>query len=417
LNALSGGTTYDFTISEGNSYGHSSYNGQFTTANAPTNEYVGWVYQMVSNPYELDQIGNPMPGAAIDPIWANCVNPGGAPVRIAFPGGGTATGGVYSDPAATANASGYYTVSFPLTWMSSPSGPVLYDLWANGYCWDTSFGIGSVGNISNPYLSLNASYPSYWNATDYVSSTNSVTNDYHQFGLPANEQDYSIPGIAFVHTQYSTCGVTIVTSITQSISSYEAGNGFTDQTSWTTGATANPVSNGESEIDFHQYTTGTVNETAAASYSTAYAIGNMFDPSANAVSVLDPLGPPPPGQTYPIPGYPGYQVFTVGGTGGGKFWFNGGSYTSTAGLDISVSLTGGWGGLSFGPSLELSYTTTTGTSSQTEITCNFADSGEPPGDNAQFYYYVDGSQANSQDAINVHVWFDDYCVPNQTTCS
>ena len=45
------------------------------------------------------------------------------------------------------------------------------------------------------------------------------------------------------------------------------------------------------------------------------------------------------------------------------------------------------------------------------------DSGEPAGDDAQFYYTVDGGLAANDEAINVHVWFDDYCVPNNTTCN
>lgn len=414
LNALNSGTTYTYLIEEGNAAGTTQYTGQFTTLNAPTNEFVGWVSTLVSKPYEADQIGRPIAGATIDSITANCVNPNGAPISVAFPGGGTATGGIYSNPAATTNGAGYYSFAFPLTWVSG--GYTYYDLWPNGWCNDNTFG-GIGGNVSNPHLALNASHTGYWNATEYLSSANTVVNDYHQFGLPANQQSYSIPGIAFVHTPYSTCGVTIATTITQSISSYNAGSGFTDDTLWTQGASANPASNGESEVDFHQYTTGAVNETTGAVYGEAYAYGPMFDPSQNAVSVTDPESSPPPGQTYPIPDYPGYQVETVGGTGGELFWYNGGTYASTGGLDISVSLTGGWGGASFGPSVELSYTTTTSTSSQTEITCTFTDSGEPAGDYAQFYYNVDGSQAADQDAINVHVWFDDYCVPNQTTCS
>lgn len=415
LNALTAGTTYDYTITATNYVGHATYSGSFKTTNAPTNEFVGWVSQMISDPYELDQIGNAMPGAPLG-ITAICPVNNSASIFSPY---WIYTPTPVNFSATTTNSAGQYTLSFPLsTLVSGPLGTQeQVQLWSTGWC-SYTYPLGvHTNNVSNSHYALNAMTLGYWNATDWISSVLSATNDYHQFGLPANEQTYSIPGIAFVHTPYATCGVTVVTSISESINSYDAGNGFTDQTSWGSGASAPPVSNGESEIDFHQYTSGIVNETSGANYSAAWAYGNMFDPSQNTLNVSDPLSPPPPGQTYPILGYPGYQVETIGTTGGGLFWYNGGSYTSTQGLDISVSLTGGWDGISFGPSLELIYTTTTGKSSQTEITCSFSWGAAPTGELTQFYFYVDGSQASNWEAVNVHVWFDDYCVPNGTTCS
>jgi hypothetical protein len=398
LNSLTANTQYYYEISATNSCGTSPIeSGVFTTGPAPTNEIVGWVSSVSSNPYEVDQIGSPLSGAEIS-VNATCpAGPVGL-TQVTFP------------DAATTTSSGSYAISFPLQ-IYIPELTVVWSLWSTGYC------SGSQRNVSSPDYTLRASLDGYWNATDFISSSLTATNDYHQFGLPPNVQTYSVPGIAFVHTEYASCGVTITTTISQTINSDVAGDGFTDQTSWTSGVTASPVSNGESSVAFHEYTSGVVNETAGATNAATYAVGNVFDPSQNAVSVVDPLPPPSPGQTYPIPGYPGYQVETVGGTGGGLSWYNGGSYASTAGLDISVSIGGEWDGVAFGPTIQLSYTTTTGTSSQKEISCTFADSGEPTGEYAQFYYFVDGSQASSQDAINVHVWFDDYCVPNQTTCN
>ena len=66
--------------------------------------------------------------------------------------------------------------------------------------------------------------------------------------------------------------------------------------------------------------------------------------------------------------------------------------------------------------MDLSYGTTTGVSSSAEITCTLVDSQVSQGMNEQFYYEVDGSGSASQEAINMHVWFDDFCVPNNTTC-
>jgi hypothetical protein len=60
---------------------------------------------------------------------------------------------------------------------------------------------------------------------------------------------------------------------------------------------------------------------------------------------------------------------------------------------------------------------TTGSSSQKELDCSFGYSGGPPGDNTQFYYDLDGSHASNEEAINVHVRFDDYGVPYNSTRS
>jgi hypothetical protein len=409
LNALKAGTMYNYEAGVSNGCGGESLDGYFTTPAAPLSELVGWISTLVQDPYQLDQIGAPVAGATIDSIVANCTNTGGSRVRVPFP---TTVEGV-PQPAATTNSVGHFTIQFPLDYWTA--GYVYYRLWPGGGCENA---MDPMLNVSNPNLKINATGAAgSWNATIFHNMTFSGTNDYIQFGLPANQQTYTIPGIAFVHTADASCGVTIATTTNQSIVSYNGGNGFTDDTSWTSEVIANPVSNGESVVDFHEYTTGYVNETTSANYSVAYAYGNVFDPSENAVTVVDPNGSPPPGETWPIPGYPGYYVDTVGSGGAILNWYNGGSYTSTAGLDLSISLTGGWKGFSFGPSVRLVYTTTTGKSSSTEISCSLSDIGEPLGDNAQFYYYVDGTQSSNQEAINVHVWFDDYCVPNLSTCN
>ncbi|HTW55960.1 MAG TPA: hypothetical protein VMG36_05900 [Thermoplasmata archaeon] len=415
LNDVAPGTTYKFEINEWNSWGEGSYNGSFTTASAPTSSFLGWVNQLVSNPDELNQIGPPMAGLTIDTVWAHCVNPEGAPIQVPFPQNPNTGAG---EPAATTDSNGFFSIEFPLTY--TYLGTTYYDVYTNGTCRDNeyqgSYGGAWVGSAPNPDLSINVSAPNgFWNATQYV--TMSGTGQVLNFGLPQNQQIYTIPGIAFVHTAYASCGVSITTQITQSIGSYGAGSGYTDRTSWTNGTGANNVSNGESVVDFHEYSTGVINETSGAKFGEAYAIGPMFDPSENAVSVTDPESSPPPGETYPIPGYSGYYVDTVGPAGGYLNWSNGGTYTSTRGLNVSISLSGGWGGVSVGPAVDLSYTTTVGASQQKEIRCMLTDSGEPAGDDAQFYYTVDGGLAANDEAINVHVWFDDYCVPNNTTCN
>jgi len=263
----------------------------------------------------------------------------------------------------------------------------------------------------------------FWNATVYTVSPLSAWNDFRQMGLEQNYESYTVPGVAFSHSTYADCGVAITQTITQSVSAYLAGSGYTDSTTWTTAVTANPVSDGDSAIDLHQYTSGAMNETGSPVVRASYAVGETFDPSADAISPTDWLSAPPSGETYPIPNYPGYQVYTVGETGGSISYKDGGSFQVTTGiaLSIQIGLTGGWQGVPVGVSggvdIPLAYETTDAASSGAEISCSLTDNEASQGMNAQYYYYVDGTNSGSQEAVNMHVWFDDYCVPNNSTCN
>ena len=403
LNDLNSGTTYYYQVWAHNSCGSSFSSGSFATSAAPTTGFVGWVSQLVSDPHQLNQIGNTIVSGATVYVGANC-GIGGNPFYI---------------PAATTSGSGHYSFTFPISY-SQQGGLFTWTLSSSGVCTYSIEWIGSYNTANSHYL-LKANKNGFWNATQYVSSTLSGSNDYRQFGLLLEGQSISTPGISWSHTSDATCGTQIVTTISQTVYAYLAGSGYNDQQQWVSGAGANPVANGVSEVDFHYYTSGVINETfGEASVDGSWAVGPMFDPSQNAVKPSDPLPSPPPGQTYPIPGYPGYYVDTVGGNGGYLQFKNGGSFTQTQGLDISIGLGGGWNGVAVNAggsaSVDLSYGTTTGVSSSAEITCTLVDSQVSQGMNEQFYYEVDGSGSASQEAINMHVWFDDFCVPNNTTC-
>ncbi len=391
LNALTAATTYYYKITDTTNCGAvASVAGTFVTSAAPANEFVGWVSTLVPNSLLLDQVGSPIAGATLGEIWANCVNPNDLAVRIAFPTG------------VSTDSNGHYTLSFPLKW--TYAGYTYYDLWPNGWCKDNTWS-GTNGNVSNSELTLNMSAQGHWNATESVSSTNSGANDYHQFGLPANEPGVAVPGIAFVHTPLVKCGVTIENGLTRTVDSYVAGDGFDDTKTYGEVLTGNPVSNGDSSVSFDYHTTGWVNETGKPTIADSYAVGDPYNPGTNAISPPDPDASPPTGSS----------VWSYGGTGGSIGWYNGGSYTSTAGLDMQLSVTGGWGGLSFGPSFDLVYTTTTGVSSLHEIVCSSV-SDPPTGYDYQFYTYIDGTDSTSGQAINVHIWYDDECVQGSTGC-
>jgi hypothetical protein len=199
--------------------------------------------------------------------------------------------------------------------------------------------------------------------------------------------------------------LTVENGFSQTINAYTGGNGFSDTQSSGQILIANPVSNGDATVTFDYRTTGLVNETGTPVIMNTYAVGAPTNPGTNAISYTDPYSSPPAGS----------QVWSYGGTGGSDGWYNGGSYTSSAGLDMSVSVSGGWGGISFGPAVDLVYTTTTGTSSLHEIVCS-SIANPPTGYDYQFYTYIDGSGAGSNQAINVHVWYDDECVRGTSGC-
>jgi hypothetical protein len=280
-----------------------------------------------------------------------------------------------------------------------------------------------TGRARHGALAVWAGGSGYWNATTWTVAQMSTWNDFRQLGLEPNYQGVIIPAIAFSHTQYASCGVTITQTVTEAVGAYLAGSGYTDTATWTRGLSAKPVTDSNSEVDLHQYSSGAMNETNPVVVQAGYGVGGLFDPSENAIPEADWLTSPPSGQTYPIPGYPGYMIDTVGQTGGGINYSYGGSFEVSTGIDIAldIGLSGGWQGVPVeaggGATIPLSYEISASTSSTSGVDCSLTDSQASNGLNAQFYYYVDGTESSNQAAINMHIWFDDYCSPNPTTCS
>ena len=396
LNALSAGTTYYYEVSEQSSCGKWAYaTGSFTTANAPTTQFVGWVSTMDSNSYLIDRIGASISGA---PVWivAQCY--------VATFVGGVEVAQLQSVglfDGVTTNSQGYYTLSFPQattyvsgsyqeTWSMSASG-VCSTSDTNGYHWsvtDTAYNLMTEGGAT-------------WYASQYVSSTLSVTNDYRQFGVLTDQYPVAAVGVAFIHTPYAQCGVTIQNGFSQSVNQFVGGSGNAYLGSWSQEESNLQPYGNDSSVAFTYETTGLLNE----SNSGTSVVVNTWADSGPLGPVLgdsfpDPFSSPPATDPSHI------LTINTGGLIDGLGFKNGGSNTSTGGLDMNVGVSGGWGG-GFSLSMPLIYTTSVTSSTQKELNCSFHDPSSSQ--KAQFYFYVDGTQTAIGEAVNVHIWFDDLC--------
>lgn len=424
LNDLQSDRTYDYAAGVLNGCGTDTLDGYFSTSNAPTTTIVGWVYPalaMDSEPFLVNQIGPALADATVS-INASC------PVEISDSWAGSDFFPILSlehvaFPPVSATSTGSYSLGFPEASYS-------YTVIATGFvnipvtAWDTLSSSGactavdqeggadswlgqSTSFTGSNYL-LDAAATGRWNATEWVGSRLTVTNDFQQFGLEANGESYTFLVESFVHTTYASCGETLAEGASQTIETSVAGQGSTNTQNFETVTTAPPVSNGVSEIDIHYHTTGVMNQTKGAAVTTTYSFGAPFDSSENAVSPADPYSSAPAGA----------NITTVGSAGGGKGWYTGGSFTSTSGLDMSVGVDASWYGIGIDSVFPVVYQTSVGTSTQNEISCTFTDPAAPLNEDTQFYWVLSGTAANAdQYAVDLHVWLDDYCTPPGGNCN
>lgn len=88
---------------------------------------------------------------------------------------------------------------------------------------------------------------------------------------------------------------------------------------------------------------------------------------------------------------------------------NGGTYTSSSGLNLQVAISGGWYGASIGTNIGLVALTSAGSDTSHMVDCALND---PNSTYAyQFIITLDGTQWASSQAINAHIWFKDECIP------
>jgi len=381
LNALTAGTTYSYTVGIGNCGGVTTKSGTFTTLNAPTNAIAGWVSTMAPRPFEMDQIGVPISGAGLD-VNVSCASiPYGGTSLETFPIGSSSTSGWYSTP------------TFPLS-VQDIHGYGTYHLSSTGVC-----SISGWPSIQNSHLVVEAYASGMWSAVQYISSTLSVTNDYQQFGLPPDGVNHTAAGIAFVHTSLVECGVTVLNGGSQTVDGYVAGNGHTNIQGFGEILGGSPVWGSESWDTVSYHSTGIYNDSSGQILD-AWTFGQPVGVGTNGfVPYVDPNPTPPAGSI----------VWTSGAGLSNQFGlYNGGSYTSQSGIEMSIGFSAGWTFAQGSASVDIDYTTSSTVSSTHQIICT--SEAPPTGYDYQYWVYWDPNVQQNDQAVNIHVWYDDTCV-------
>jgi hypothetical protein len=427
LNALTSGTTYDYEVYIENSCGSAVDYGSFGTLGAPTNEFVGWVSEMVQDPYQLDPSGSSIPGASVR-IQASCYN-----ISVGI-GTYNPTLTSYEFGPYLTSSSGAFAIQFPDYVNYTEVGGewhVSQILESTGVChtWLSTIGYPTavnVENFTNAHYSMLADHPGYWNAALWVSSTLSASNDFVQFGLASKvAQDVPV-GTAFVHDGAdASCSFTYWTStqtstITQNvgINSY----GGTDVIATSTQSYNSPGGYADNNaLNLEDLFTGLINETpdhVAIVQSSVHATGGQQGVDANPVASSDGVtlistSEYPPSSQLPI-GW-NESIPNSGQTQSDPLSekiYAEGTYESTSGISDSISVSVGWGGVSAGTTVSLLATTSISTSIGTTTSCAFAYPGADPSGNGgypYFYYFAGEPTDVSVAAPIVDVWFMGYC--------
>jgi|GEM_PF-2615466 len=407
LNALTAGTTYDFTISVSNAYGQAYSNGQFTTLNAPTTGFAGWVYSQATNPYWLDPNGAPVSSASIG-IDAMCY-PGGSAAHVYFSAG-------------TTDSSGHYISTFPLS-ATGGGGLVAYSLSSTGVCTENGY-----YPFSNSQYTLVAGKSGYWNATRTVPSSLTATNDYQPFAVPSNSLENVPVGLSLIHTvsngvnKYNAqCGFTFYDGSSQSTVDQTVYSltsdffGLSGQTSTTEGTSngaqySSPGSWGNvTGLDLGYYFSGFVwgsNLTPANGYivSSPQGFSDVPYKTTDWLSAPSPLPAKMPSgyqyavasSTHPISNPISFTVFS------------GGTYSSVSQDQIQFGLPLQWNGVTATPSLGFSDSTTVNTQSGYSESCSFAYATDPSQAGGQPYFYYFNDDSGTASAV-VHVWLEGWC--------
>lgn len=403
LNDLTSGTSYSFTVTVSDQCSSASASGSFSTASAPTNGFVGWVSQLVSDPYQLDQIGSTVVSGATVAVGANC-GAGGNPFYF---------------PATTTDNSGYYSFAFPISY-SQQGGEYTWTLSSSGVCNYAIYFVGSWNTANSHYL-LKANKNGFWNATQYVSSSLSAQNDFRQFGLDSNTGQLVPVGFVLIHTTYNghaynnaNCSLSWSTSTTTSTVTQTTVVGLASGTSETATSGTGWDTNGGGGVDVGlslKYPfSGLINETGTNPYvnsSDTFVVGGEYGASSApytstewlSAPTFSPSTPPPSGWLFANPQNGAPLTLDL---------FGQGSYSSTSGFSAQIDVSGSvWGGVSVGGTV-LSFQTSTSvsTSITNTVHCTYTYSTDPSnnGGSPYFWTYV-GSPATAVD----HVWLAGWC--------
>ena len=401
LNDLTSGTTYSYTVGVSNCGGGATKSGTFTTSNAPTTGFVGWVYAQSLNSNRLDPDGASLTGAT---VWlsAYCYYPAYGPaLPTLFDLGSTSSSGYYASP------------SFPLTNTQEWGGP--YTLSSSGVC-TTS---GGYPTVANSHYLLSVDLSGYYQVERWVSSPLSVSNDFQQFATPANIGSLVPVALALVHTTYSgktynnaACDLTYSTSSTTETVSQSIGlngqSGTAEQDTVGSGWSASGGAGWNVGLSLMYPFTGTINDSALTSsnlMSSSYVDGSDYGSSSGPYATTEwmpaptysPRTVPPAGWVFanPLNGNPLTQTL-----------FQSGSYSSTSGFNVDLGLSVGWAGQAVSASIPIQATTTVATTTVQTVQCTFTYAADPSnlGGSPYFWVYV-GSPVTS----DVHIWLAGWC--------
>ena len=371
LNDLSAGTTYHFQAGVVNCGGAPPpVDGSFTTSNAPTTEFVGWVYyQSYSRNLDLlNDVGGTLSGAEIG-LSAQCVVLGGSISWQDF------------DVAATSDSTGHYQINFPVT--ASGSGESVS---SSGVC------TTPYGTHASPHYTLYAwdggqPSPDYMSGTHWVSSALSATNDFVQFMLVPDTAASIQVGLALVHTSYPdiSCGFTYWTQTqTSQVDQTITVGGYSGNQELQSSAQSwnSPGGWGDNNaLNLIYPFGGNVNETAMdANVDDEVVAGSSQGANANPVSTTGwvTLITTPPANKLPN-GW--HEAIPNSGQGQSnpltETIYSEGTYSSTTGVADNVAVTVGWGGFSVGWSWSSQATTTISTSITTTTSCAFTYTSDP----------------------------------------
>ncbi|MGA8302596.1 MAG: hypothetical protein WA691_00040 [Thermoplasmata archaeon] len=411
LNDLAADTTYTFTVEVDNNCGSAQSNGQFTTAAAPTNEFVGWVFGQLPNynSYLLNQAGPPTGGIQLL-VTATC--PYDPDTQL------------HNSPnlfqATTSSASGAYTIAFPLyTYGSYGDGDTFdQELSSNGNC-NTYTTDGGYGPYYNAKIGLGTASSSYFAVSHWVSTSMSASNDYVEFIEPANVAAPVPVGTAYIHgTDYAECSFTYWTTTTTSTITQDIGINSCSGTKFTSASGQSWNSPGgfgtNNALNLIYPFSGFVNETTSSpTIGNLYVTGEEQGPSANPVAASDGVAliTTPPYQEL---GSGWHEAFPNSGQTKSnpltESVYGEGSFASTSGISDSLSVTVGWSGVSVGTTVSILATTTVTTTIQTTASCGFAYPGAGANGGEPYFYYHDTEPTDQSIAAPVvDVWFVGFC--------
>lgn len=172
----------------------------------------------------------------------------------------------------------------------------------------------------------------------------------------------------------------------------------------TSGTTAGVKWNNETRISMDYHTTGLMNETAGNyTIGEAQAYGTGYNISTDTVYFTDP------DTIQPAVGNTSTSSTFTRAVGADSTQYlnlsNGGSYTSTSGMDLQVAVGPTWGGV--GPSLNtVGLVDTTSATQDTSLTVDCVLQDLSSTYSYEFTITVDSTLSTALDAINVHIWYD-----------